>query len=53
MGGQSVSADMSSWVSDPDGDDPASMTYTVSGAANGIQASVDGHTLKVQTGTGG
>ena len=52
VGGQSVSADMSSWVSDPDGDDPASMTYTVSGAANGIQASVDGHTLKVQTGTG-
>ena len=52
VGGQSVSADMSSWVSDPDGDDSASMTYTVSGAANGIQASVDGHTLKVQTGTG-
>ena len=52
VGGQSVSADMSSWVSDPDGDDPASMTYTVSGAANGIQVSVDGHTLKVQAGTG-
>ena len=52
VGGQSVSADMSSWVSDPDGDDPASMTYTVSGAANGIQVSVDGHTLKVQAGAG-
>ena len=52
VGGQSVSADMSSWVSDPDGDDPASMTYTVSGASNGIQVSVDGHTLKVQAGAG-
>lgn len=50
-GEDAVVSDVASWVSDPDGDDPLSMTYRiVSDGLVGVSASVSGSSLSVSAG---
>lgn len=46
-GDEPVSVDLSKWVTDLDGEDPASMTYAVEPSLQGASASLSGHTLSV------
>ncbi|WP_194949197.1 fibronectin type III domain-containing protein [Actinomyces trachealis] len=46
-GDDAVTVDVSKWVADPDGEDPASMTYSIEPTLNGASASLSGTTLSV------
>lgn len=51
-GDDPVSVDLSKWVTDLDGEDPASMTYSVEPSLVGASASLSGHTLSVSAASG-
>ena len=46
-GETSPAVSMAQWVTDPDGEDPASMTYTLSDVPAGVSASASGSSLSV------
>lgn len=47
-----VASDLASWISDPDGDDPTSMTYRITTPIpDGLSASISGTTLSVSAGS--
>ncbi|SPT52962.1 Fibronectin type III domain [Actinomyces bovis] len=46
-GDAAVTVDVSKWVTDPDGEEPSSMTYSIEPSLNGASASLSGTTLSV------